>query len=379
MMVLHGARMPTQVLLTPGPVNVSSRVREALVRGDLCHREPEFGALLASIRRRLVEAFVPAGTHSPVLLTGSGTAALEAAVISSVSPEGKLLAVRNGVYGDRIAAMARAAGIPVVEVTAAWTERPPLAAIAAALSADPAIETVAVVHHETTTGLINPVREVGAIVRDAARLFLVDSISGLGGEEIDVGAEGVDLCVGTANKSIQGLPGMSFVLVRPEVMARLATYPARSVYLNLPAIHAAQARDTVPFTAAVQVAYAFDEALAELLEEGVAARVARYRRAALHLREGFAAVGLRFVLPPEVRANALTSLWLPEGMVYAAIHDGLKARGFVVYEGQGRLQREIFRVANMGHLTLADFDRFLDALRDVLERSRAGPDRGARS
>lgn len=368
--------MPAHVLLTPGPVNVSPRVRQALLRGDLCHREPEFGALLASVRRRLVEAFAPGETHAPVVLTGSGTAALEAAVTSSVSPSGKLLVVRNGVYGDRIAAMARAAGIPVAEVTAPWTEQPALAPVAAALSADPAIETVAVVHHETTTGLLNPVREIGAVARSAGRLFLVDSISGLGGEEIDVAADGIDICVGTANKSIQGLPGMSFVLVRPEVMERLATYPARSVYLNLPAIHAAQVRGTVPFTAAVQIAYAFDEALAELLEEGVATRIARYRRAAHHLREAFAAMGLQFVLPPAVRANALTSLWLPEGTTYAAIHDELKARGFVVYEGQGRLQREIFRVANMGHLTLADFDRFLDALREVLAGSRGA---GARS
>ena len=371
--------MPAHVLLTPGPVNVSPRVRQALLRGDLCHREPEFGALLASVRRRLVQAFAPGETHTPVVLTGSGTAALEAAVTSSVGPAGKLLAVRNGVYGDRIASMARAAGIPVVEVTAPWTERQPLAPIAAALAGDPAIEAVAVVHHETTTGLINPVRDVGAIVRNAGRLFLVDAISALGGEAIDVAADGIDICVGTANKSIQGLPGMSFVLARRQVIERLAAYPPRSVYLNLPAIHAAQARDTVPFTAAVQIAYAFDEALAELLEEGVAARVARYRRAAHHLRAAFAAMGLQFVLPPELRANALTALWLPEGLSYAAIHDGLKARGFVVYEGQGRLQREIFRIANMGHLTLADFDRFLDALRDVLDASRAAATVGGAS
>jgi 2-aminoethylphosphonate-pyruvate transaminase len=363
--------MPAHVLLTPGPVNVSARVRDALLRGDLCHREPEFGVLLGSIRRRLVEAFAPGDTHTPVVLTGSGTAALEAAVTSSVSATGKLLAVRNGVYGDRITAMARAAGIPVVEVTAPWTERPSTQAIAERLAADPAIETVALVHHETTTGLLNPVHAVGALVREAGRLFLVDSISGLGGETIDLAADGVDLCVGTANKSIQGLPGMSFVFVRRDVVERLAAHPPRSVYLDLPRIHEAQSRGTVPFTAAVQVGYAFDEALAELLEEGVANRVARYRHAAQHLRQGFTALGLQCVLPPEVRANALTSLWLPDGVTYAAIHDGLKARGFVVYEGQGRLQREIFRVANMGCLTRADFDRFLDALGAVLAGARA--------
>ncbi len=358
--------MTAPVLLTPGPVNVSPRVRDALLRGDLCHREPEFSALLASVRARLVAAFAPAGTHTPVVLTGSGTAALEAAVTSSVSATGKMLVVRNGVYGDRIAAMARAARIPVVEVVAAWIERPAVEAVAERLAADPAIETVALVHHETTTGLLNPVAAVGRTVRDAGRLFLVDSISGLAGEAIDVDADGIDLCVGTANKSIQGLPGMSFVLVRATVVDRLQAYPARSVYLSLPTIHAAQAAGTVPFTAAVQVAYAFDEALAELLEEGVANRVARYRRAAEHLRRGFAGMGLGFVLPAELRANALTSLWLPPGMPYVHLHDALKTRGFVIYAGQGHLEPEMFRVANMGHLTRTDFDRFLDALRVVL-------------
>lgn len=362
--------MGAHVLLTPGPVNVSPRVREALLRGDLCHREPEFSQLLASVRERLVAAFAPGRAHTPVLLTGSGTLALEAAVTSSVSPAGKLLAVRNGVYGDRIVAMGRAAGIPVVEVSAPWTERPAVGAIAEALAADPAIETVALVHHETTTGLLNPVGQVGQIVRDAGRLFLVDSISGLAGEEVDLEADGIDLCVGTANKSIQGLPGMSFVLVRQQVMERLATYPPRSVYLNLANTHAAQAAGTVPFTAAVQVAYALDEALAELLEEGVQNRIARYRRAADHLRSEFAALDLQFVLPAELRANALTSLWLPDGLTYARLHDELKARGFVIYEGQGRLQREIFRVANMGHLTMHDFDGFIRALRQVLAKAQ---------
>ena len=122
----------------------------------------------------------------------------------------------------------------------------------------------------------------------------------------------------------------------------------------------------MPFTPAVQAAYAFAEALAELLEEGVGARIARYARAAAQLRAGFAELGLELVLPPALRSNSITALRLPRGRAYAALHDGLKARGFVVYEGQGRLARELFRVANMGHLATADFGRFLAALGEVL-------------
>jgi 2-aminoethylphosphonate-pyruvate transaminase len=155
---------------------------------------------------------------------------------------------------------------------------------------------------------------------------------------------------------------MSFVLARSSVLEKLATHPPRSVYLAL----ATYVKSPMPFTPAVQSAYAFSEALDELLEEGVDARIARYARAAARLRTGFADLGLALVLPPELRSNSITALRLPAGRDYRALHDGLKARGFVVYEGQGRLARELFRVANMGHLTLADFDRFLVALGEVL-------------
>ncbi len=349
------------ILLNPGPVNVSPRVTAALGRGDLCHREVEFATLLDSIRARLLAAFAPAGGFTAVVLTGSGTAALEAAVTSVLSARGRLVVVANGVYGERIAAMAGAARLPHTVVESPWTAPPDLDAVDRALAA-PDVEAVAVVHHETTTGLRNPVAEVARMARSRGKLVLVDSISGLAGDPLDV--DGADLVVGTANKCIQGLPGMAFVLVREAVMERLATHPRRSLYLSL----ATYAETKVPFTPAVQVAYALDEALAELLEEGVAARIRRYAAAAALLRAGFERRGLRFVLPPELRSNSITALGLPAGLGYRELHDGLKERGFVVYEGQGRLQRDIFRVANMGHLTTTDFERFLVALDAVLGR-----------
>src|SRR5262249_3734598 len=144
----------------------------------------------------------------------------------------------------------------------------------------------------------------------------------------------LDVVVGTGGKCVQAFPGLGFVLVRRDVMARLATYPRRSLYLSLAVHHEAQEHRTVPFTPAVQLAYALDEALAELLEEGVAARHRRYAAAAAQLREGFARLDLDFVLPPPLRSSSITSLWLPPGRTYAALHDGLRTRGFVIYEGQ---------------------------------------------
>ncbi|HXJ34576.1 MAG TPA: aminotransferase class V-fold PLP-dependent enzyme [Candidatus Eisenbacteria bacterium] len=347
------------ILLNPGPVNVSPRVTAALARGDLCHREPECAALLERIRRRLVAAFAPDEGFSAVLVTGSGTAALEMAVTSAVGPGGRLVVVANGVYGERVAAMATAAGIAHTVVASEWTSAPDLAAVERAIAA-PGVEVVAMVHHETTTGLLNPVAAVGAIARRHGKILLVDSVSGLGGDALDMST--VDLVVGTANKCIQGLPGMAFVLVRTSVLARLATYPRRSVYLSLPTY----VESPMPFTPAVQAAYAFDEALAELLEEGVATRLRRYANAAAQLRAGFDRLGLECVLPAELRSSSITSLWLPQDRSYRDLHDELKERGFVIYEGQGRLAREIFRVANMGHLTPVDFEQFLSALAKVL-------------
>jgi len=361
--------MQQYILLNPGPVNVSARVQQALVRGDLCHREEEFSDLLVAIRSKLLRAFAPDG-YTAVVVSGSGTLAVEA-MVSSALPDGKkLLVINNGVYGDRMRQMAEAHRIPVEELTYGWTEPPNVDQIESTLSLDPTIAAVALVHHETTTGLLSPAAEIGAVVRRAGRLFLLDAVSSLGGDDLDVACDAVDLCACTANKCVQGQPGVSFVLVRNETMNAMRAYPRHSLYLHLPLHWEAQERRSVPFTPAIPAWYALDAALDELLEETPAGRVARYRAAAQLLRDGFADLGLEFLLPPALRSNSLTSLLLPHAASYRGLHDGLKQRGFVIYEGQGKLQTEVFRVANMGHLTSADFQRFLGALKDTLSGER---------
>jgi 2-aminoethylphosphonate-pyruvate transaminase len=354
------------VLLNPGPVNVSPRVTQALLRGDLCHREREFSALQSRVRELLCRAFTPHDDYTAVLLTGSGTAALEAAVASSLHPQRRMLVINNGVYGARMAEMASIHGFDVVELIFPWTSPPDLERVERTLRADAAIEVVCLVHHETTTGLLNPVADIGDIVRRHGRVLLVDSISGLGGEEIDLRTANVGLCVGTANKCIQGLPGVSFVLVRHTDMERMQAFPPRTLYLHLPMLYAHQQRESTPFTPAIQALYGLDEALQELIEEGVPQRIARYRAAATLLRAGCDSLGLKCLLPPALRSNTITSLELPAGLTYEALHAALKARGYVIYAGQGDLARRIFRIANMGHLTLDQFRGFLTALAEAL-------------
>lgn len=351
------------ILLNPGPVNVSDAVRAALGRGDLCHREPEFADLLERVRRGLLGAIGVERTHDAVFLTGSGTAAVEAATIAAVRAGRKLAVVDNGVYGARIAAMARAHGIEVATIESGWTEPPDPARVARAL-ADPAVDALALVHHETTTGLANPIATLARLAREAGKLVVVDTVSGLAGEPIDLDL--CDLAASTANKCLGGMPGVSFVLVREAAAARLAEVPKRSVYLDLAGYRAAQQAGAPLFTPAVPIFFALEQAILELAEEGLANRIERFRAVSAFLRERFAALGLELLLPAELRSNTITTVRLPRGWTYAALHDALRAKGFVIYAGQGALGAEIFRVANMGRVAMADYERFARELGGIL-------------
>jgi len=357
------------ILLNPGPVNVSERVRKALLQPDICHREGEFTELLYRIQGKLLKAFVPGAESDYVaaVISGSGTAAVEAALLSSLPHGKRILVINNGVYGERLSFMANAQKIAMPDIKLEWGKRPTGEMIKQALRLHPAIQTVALVHHETTTGLINPAEEIAEAVDSMGRVFALDSVSGLGGEPLNIAGSHMYLVAGTAGKCIQGFPGVSFVLIRRGFLDRLRTYPKRSWYLSLPQYVDEQGRGTVPFTPAVQVYYAFDEALNELLEEGVAKRIQRLKRAAALIRAKMSTLGLTALVPPDFQSNSLTAYHLPEGLSYDVLHDRLKERGYVIYAGQGPLASKIFRIANMGALTEADLQGFLAAFQEVLE------------
>jgi 2-aminoethylphosphonate-pyruvate transaminase len=350
------------ILLNPGPVNVSARVREALNGPDLCHREPEYFELQDAIRARLLQVFdAPAADFSSVVLTGSGTAMVEAMVSSGVSASGRLLVVQNGVYGERMAAMARLHGIAFDVVECGWTERPSLDAIASRLR-EGRYEALAIVHHETTTGLLNDLPAVTEMCRRAGVRVLVDAVSALAGEVFNFRDWQPDAVACTANKCVQGLPGLSFAIVRRDFVRAMAAFPERSLYLHLPRHHEEQERRSTPFTPAVQIGYALRAALDELAEETVAGRIARYGRASAIVREGVAALGFDLLLPPPLRSTTMTSVRLPRDMNYGELHDQLRRAGFVIYAGQGALAATIFRVATMGDVTESDYRRFVQTL-----------------
>jgi 2-aminoethylphosphonate-pyruvate transaminase len=354
------------VLLNPGPVNVTKRVESALLRGDLCHREKECTDLIASIRENLIKVFGIERDYTSALVSGSGTAALEMAVSTSVSSNRKALVINNGVYGERIAKIAQCYGLETKVLEYAWGDLPKLDEIDHALKNDPRIEVVMVVHHETTTGLLNPLGAIAEIVHRHERVLLVDCISSLGGDEIDFNLWQPEICVGTANKCVQGFPGVSFVLIRKDDVQRIEKISPRSLYFDLAAHIKAQDKGDTLFTPAIQVHYALDEALEELKEETVDGRVSRYGKAAGFLRQGFQNLDLEFLLPLENYSNTLTSLKLPNGVAYTKLHDDLKERGFVIYAGQGSLSKTIFRIANIGDIRQEEFQRLLVELGNCL-------------
>jgi len=351
------------MLLNPGPVNVSDRVRQALLRPDICHRESDFAELQHGIQAKLLKAFVPGKEtdYTAVLLTGSGTAAVESALMSSIPHGKRALIINNGVYGERMSQMVGLHRLGVSELKFEWTERPDSERLRLALRQHPEVHAVGMVHHETTTGLLNPGKAIAEVVDSLNRVFILDAVSALAGEHIDIAGSKIYMVAGTAGKCIQGFPGVSFVLVRKGFLERMRAYPKRSWYLHLTHYVDDQGRGTIPFTPAVQIYYAFDEALNELLEEGVAKRIQRYKKMAMLIRERMAKIGIKSVLPPDRQSNSITAYHLPEGLAYQTLHDRLKAEGYVIYAGQGNLENKIFRIANMGALTEAQFTAFLDA------------------
>jgi len=348
----YGSRRPLrpQVLLNPGPALTSDAVKRAAAGVDLCHREDEYTSLDRRVRDKLRRVAGVGPDWGIALLSGSGTLATETALRASVRPARRALVVVNGVYGERIRAMATRAGVEVVTHERGWTEAADSADIAEVLARAPDIDVVAVVHHETTTGMLNPVDEIAAVARDAGVRVLVDAVSSFGAEELPLEGSGIDFVACSSNKCLQGLPGASFVFVSPAGLERLESVRPSSVYLDLAGYLRGAETGSVPFTPPIPAVAALDVALDEVLVRGAEAHRRLYAERAAVLDEVLAEIGLEPIIEPHRRSRTVRSLPLPAGVEYAALHDQLKREGFVIYAGQGALADEIFRVCCMGTL-----------------------------
>lgn len=356
-------------LLNPGPVTLSERVRRSMLAPDLCHRESEFFDLQDEARERLLAVYgLDPAEWCAVLLTASGTGAVESMVAALVPEDGRLLVVENGVYGERIAQICARYRIAHERVSCDWLQAPDPVAIARRLEeaqAGQRFTHLAAVHHETTTGRLNDLRSLGGMCREHGVKLLLDAVSSFGAEAIEFTDESTAAVAATANKCLHGVPGVAFVIVRRRGLERAAS---RAFYLDLSRAAAAQGRRDTPFTPAVQAHYALVEALREHAEQGGwAARHRRYAALAEQVRAGLARLGIGAVLPPGACSVVLRSYRLPAQVSYSMLHDTLKERGFVIYAGQGSLAQSLFRIATMGEVSAADISRLLECCAHLLK------------
>jgi 2-aminoethylphosphonate-pyruvate transaminase len=355
------------LLLNPGPVTLTERVRRSLMQPDLCHRESEFYDLQDDVRARLLQTHdLDPAVWSAILLTGSGTAAVESMVAALVPEKGRVLVVENGVYGERISQICARYHIAHERLVGPWMSAPDLRDIEARLDASTGdrFTHVAIVHHETTTGRLNDLRAVADLCRTRGIQMLVDGVSSFGAEHIEFDDEVLSAVAATANKCLHGVPGAAFVIVRRRALERAA---GRAYYLDLARLGHLQDQRNTPFTPAVHAYYALAEALREFAEEG--GRAERYRRYAAfaeQARAGFAGLGVAPVIPPHESSVVLRAYHLPQDVTYATLHDALKASGFVIYAGQGDLSKTLFRISTMGDLTSADLDRLIQCFSTLL-------------
>jgi len=356
-------------LFTPGPLTTSATVKEAML-SDLGSRDTAFIGAVSEIRAGLLQL---AGVSQEsgweaVLMQGSGTFSVESVLSSSLPEDGALLVARNGAYGARIASIARCHGVPVVEVVAGEGEPVDPAAVEEAIREHPELTHLAVVHCETTSGVLNPVEELGAVAQAHGLTYFVDSMSAFGAVPIDLEACHVDFLVSSANKCIEGVPGFGFALCRRAALDACEGR-ARSVSLDLYAQWAGlEANGQFRFTPPTHALLAFHRALRELDEEGgVAGRQARYQANHARILDGIKALGLSPYVPEEHQCWIITSVRYPESEAFSfeELYDRLNERGYVIYPGKVT-DADCFRIGNIGRLFGEDMDALLVALGEVL-------------
>ncbi len=355
------------VLLNPGPVLTSARVKSALVHHDVCHRDADYTAAFRRLQRKLARVFRAGREHTVLMITGSGTAAMEASIASTVPRGKKLLVISNGAFGERLLEIAETHFLETVQVRYEWGETVDPTHVERALAADPAIFAVAMIHHETSVGLLNPVGEIGALCRRYDRLLIADAVASLGGEDLDVVRDQIDICFSSSNKCLHGIAGVSFVCVSDRVWPRIEGVPPRSYYLDLRRYRKyADSIGQTPFTPAVTTFFALEAAVDELLEKGLASRPATYKRRNRRIRAAMRELGLRCLTATGRESSTMSCVRLPAGLEFATLYREMKSRGYIVYDCKDALAGRYFQVANMGELDDEMIDGFLAAFREVV-------------
>ncbi|MFX1444106.1 MAG: 2-aminoethylphosphonate aminotransferase [Promethearchaeota archaeon] len=361
------------ILLNPGPATTTDSVKNSLIVPDICPREKEFGDLMQEIRRDLVRIVKGDENFTSILFTGSGTAAMDSVISSAVPPNKKVLIIINGAYGIRFAEIARTYNIEVIELKFEFGKKIELEQVEELLKKHTDIACVAVTHHETTVGILNPIKEIGEITKKYGKIFIVDTISSFAGTPINIKEFNIDYMMSTSNKCIQGMAGITFIICKKQELKKLKNYKPRNYYLDLYSqFEYLEKKNQTRFTPPVQIMYAFKKAIDEFFEEGPNNRFNRYKENYKVLKTGLTKLGFKFLMQDDVHeSNILTTIYYLDhpNFNFETLHDKLYEQGFTIYPGK-ITELDTFRLSVMGAIFKEDIEKFLVALASVLKEMK---------
>ncbi|MFH1606533.1 MAG: aminotransferase class V-fold PLP-dependent enzyme [Nanoarchaeota archaeon] len=355
-------------LFTPGPVNVSENVRRAICKEDICHREEEFDCLLKSIEDKLLKLFEIKETNNyrAVVITGSGTAANES-ILSSVVGDKNILILSNGEFGERLYGISKIHNQNTSTLKFDWGEQLNLEKIDAYLKNNK-VDIISMVHHETSSGMLNPIEKIGELSRIHNTMFIVDCVSSAGAELIDVEKCNISFCSSSSSKAIGSYSGISFVIGKKQEFEKLKDMPVKTTYLNLYKFyHFINTVSQTPNTPAVHLFFAFEQALLNILEEGVTNRHNHIKNLANLLRVGMEKLDLKFLIDKAHMCSVLTTVHIPSHVDLDIFQKKLRDKKIIIYNGKGPFKNKVFQVGNIGAITPKDIDFFLHSLKEVLQ------------
>ena len=360
------------ILLNPGPSTTTDTVKYAQVVPDICPRKKEFAGLMNGLREDLVKVVHgDPKKYTSVLFCGSGTINIDI-VINSLLPEGKkVLVVNNGAYSTRAVEVCQYYGLPHIDLRFPVDERPDLQQVERVLQENPDIALVHTTHNETGTGILNPIREIGAIAHRYGAFFTVDTTSTYAMRPIDIEKDNIDFCMASAQNGLMAMTGLSFVIGNRAIIEKSASYPKRSYYCNLFLQYDCfEKTGEMHFTPPVQTIYATLQALKEYWAEGEEAKWARHTRVFNAINKGLDELGFRQVIKPEWRAGLVSSAIYPDdpNFSFEKVHDYCYERGFTIYPGKISTTNT-FRLCALGAIDEPDIEAFFKVFREALETS----------
>lgn len=363
-------KVKRNVLLNPGPSTTTDTVKMAQVVPDICPREKEFGDIMRKMRTDLVKiVHGDPQKYTSVLFCGSGTINLDIC-INSLLPEGKkILVINNGAYSTRAAEICQYYGLPFIDLKFPVDQLPDLEIVENTLRENPDIAVVYTTHNETGTGILNPVREIGALAHEYGAIFIVDTTSTLAMRPIDIEKDNIDFCMASAQKGLMAMTGLSFIIGNRQIIEESASYPKRSYYCNLFLQYDFfEKTGEMHFTPPVQTVYSARQALDEYFAEGEENKWARHTRVFNAINEGLDRLGFRQVIKPEWRAGLVSSAIYPDdpNWSFEAVHDYCYERGFTIYPGKISTTNT-FRLCALGAIDEEDIHNFFKVFEEALK------------